>query len=262
MIKLSQVKYCMEMDDIIDIGKNEDHKYKIIDNKYIIDLPYEKKGEKEQFIINYMDYDYSTNKIYWWQKKIISHVLSKGFKKVIFNVYYENLDITIVKEFEHEIDYPKDIIMAGDYCKLCSKRKECKELNNAIIGDNAIGDIKNDAQLLNTLNMIQNKKKLIESIEEQLKLKLYDRIKDNGNKLQLVPMGIELSKKDINKDILKYSDAKNIEDGKLLNDDTVTVKVGKVKEILKKDKILASKVKFESVPFRSELQIDSIKSKI
>jgi hypothetical protein len=259
MTNLSKVKYCIEFDEGIEISDNKEGKYKIIDNKYIIDVKYDKIGDKEQFVVYSEDFDYATNKLYWWQKRLINYVLSKGFKKVIFKISYINLDIEIVKEFDSPIDYPQDVIMAGVYFKGCIKRKNCSELNNAIIGDNAVGELKNDAQLMNTLNMIQNKKKLIESIEDQLKEKLYKRIEENNNCLKLEQMGIELSRKDIDKDIIKYSIAKEIDGDKLLNDDTVTIKITKIKEILKKDKILASKIKFERAPFKKELQIDNIK---
>jgi hypothetical protein len=259
MTNLSKVKYCIEFDGGIEIGDNKDGKYKVIDNKYIIDVKYDKVGNKEAFKIYCEDTEYNTNKWYWWQKRLTNYVLEKGFKKVIWVITYINLDIEIVKEFDSPIDYPQDVIIAGDYCKGCIKRKECKELNNAIIGDNAVGELKNDAQLMNTLNMIQNKKKLIESIEEQLKEKLYKRIEENNNCLKLEQMGIQLSRKDIDKDSIKYSVAKEIENGKLLDDDVVTIKITKLKEKLKKDKILASKVIFERVPFKKELQIDNIK---
>lgn len=250
------MKYCKDLDTDFPIGDNTDGKYKIINDKYIMDFKYEKVGDKEEFIVFVDDYEYTTSKIYLFHRILINNIIGeKGYKKIIFRTNYINLDMQLDKVFDTVIDYPQEIMMAGEFCKDCIKRKYCLEVKNGFVGDVALGELKNDAQILNTLNLVSNRIKMLETAEEQLKAKLYDRIKESNNELVLPELGVKLSRNEITKDTISYTEANKIEG--IVNDLTVNMKVGEIKKIIKSDKIIASKIKFTSAPWKVQLEIKS-----
>jgi len=253
MINLTKVKYCPDLDDGTEVkGKDK----KVILKNYILDFKYEKEGDKDKFIIFCDDYDYSTSKLYMWQKIIINYVLGKGYKKVIFKINYVNLDLEHIKEFDKPIKYPEDRLMAGAYCQDCVNRKDCPELEEAFLGDfHMKTDNMNNEQLFNIFTLVSSRRKAVEEMEKQVKEIIYDKIEASGGTLPLTELGLELSKKEIEKDTITYEEARVLG---LADNNTVSVRIKPIKDILKKDKILASKVKFKKAPFRTELQIKNI----
>ena len=253
MIELTQVKYCCDLDEGKEFAKEE----KVILEKYVLDMKYEKVGGKDKFIIYYEDTDYNTSKFYLWQRIIINYVLSKGYKEVVFKINYVNLDIEKEKVFDKPVEYPDEKLLAGAYCHNCIKRKECSELKEAYLGNMHFEvDKGKPEQIFSALTMIQSRRKAMEETESQIKEILYEKIDNAPNKeLPFPSMGIALSKKETLKDTLSYTEALKLG---LVSDDTVNVLISMIKAKLKKDKILASKVKFSRAPFKTELDIKNI----
>lgn len=261
MNNITSMKFCSEFDEDIQIGNNTDNHVKVILDKYILNVRWETTGgdSRKVFIIYYDDMDYSTSKIFLFHRILIEYGLSKNYKQVIFRINYVNLDLQVEKVFSEPIGYPEYILMCGEYCEKCVKRKECKELKNAYLGDIIVGTLENDAQILSTYNIISNRRKALEATEEQLKVKLYNRILENANSLLIEDMGIILSKKITEKDTITYTAAKDLE---LVNDATCIMKVGEIKKIIAKDKTLSNKIKFVKVKMKEELCIEGTKKSL
>lgn len=256
MIELSKIKYCPDLDEGYEMKDNKDKKIKLIEKKYIIDVKYEKIGKKEVFIVYCDDYDYSTSKVYLWQRKLTNYVLGKGYKKIIFKINYVNLDLEHQLEFSKPIKYPEDRLLAGEYCKKCVNRKDCPELEEAFLGDfHMKTDTMNDEQLFNIYTLASSRKKAITEMEKQVKDIIYNKIDEKGGALILQKLGLALEKKKIEKDTITYEEARALG---LADNDTVSVKIKPIKDKMKEDKILASKVKFKKEPFRTELLLKNI----
>lgn len=256
MTNLTNVRHCGEMEQGIDIGDNSEGNIKVILEKYILDFKYEKSEDMSKFTIWWTDYDYSTKHLYLWQRIIINYIIDKGYKSVVFLISYPNIDLVdFIKEFTAKIDYPSDSLLAGNQCDKCIKRKECPELQNTYFGKHAFGEMKTDSQLFNTYNEVVSRRKALEKTEEGMKELLYNKILKANNRLELKEFGIYLTKKETPKDTLDF---KTAQENGLINEDTVTIKITAVKEILKKDKLLASKVKLVKAPFKNELDIKNM----
>lgn len=253
MIELSKIKYCPDLDEG---GEVKDSDKKVILKKYILDVKYKKINKKDKFIIFFDNYEYSTNKIYLWQKIITNYVLKRGYNTVIFKINYVNLDLEIEKKFSSPLLYPEERLMAGEYCKRCIYRKDCPELEETFLGDFYFKtEDMNDAQLFNIFTLINTRKRAIEASEKQVKEILYDKIEKNGGELVLPEIGVKLSRKKIEKDSITFLEAQALG---VADNDTVNMKISAIKSKLKKDKILASKIKFKKVPFRTELVLENI----
>jgi hypothetical protein len=252
MTKLSEMRYCIEY-ETDEIKQDSD---KII-NRFINDLKYDKGNDLDCFTVYCKDDEYSLDKMYLWQKIITNYVLKeKKYKKVKFVINYTNLDMEIAKEYDSEILYPMDNVLCGQYCTKCIKRKECKELSNTFMTDIVYPEIKNDAQLYGTLGIVQSKKKALELVEDEIKDKLYEKIAQNNGKLKIKEFGIQLERKEIEKDTLTYSEALKLD---LVDDNTVTVKVGEIKKKIKSNKTNIATIPFVKTPFRKELVVSNIK---
>jgi len=260
MIELTKVKYCAELDEGLNIGDNKDGHAKIMLDKYVLDfereIGYDKDGNKEKLTVFYKDYDHTTSRFYLWQKLLVNWLLDKGYKVVVFQTDYVNLDLQTSRSYTEKLQYPEERLMSGVYCQTCVKRNTCEELKEAYLGSMHFEiDKGNITQFYNAYTLISTRRKAIEETEKQMKDILYKRIDDNKGVLPLPLLGIKLFKKEIEKDVMTYSEARS---AGLANDKTCTVKVGEIKEELKKNKILASKIKFTKVPFRTELDIKNI----
>lgn len=260
MIELTKVKYCVELDEGLDIGDNKDGKIKIMLDKYVLDfdrqIVYDNTGNKEKLIVRYQDYDYTTSRFYVWQKLLVNWLISKGYRAVVFETDYVNLDVQTVRTYTEPLQYPEERLMAGVYCEKCVKRNECEELKETYLGNMHFEMNKgNMTQLFNAYTLISTRRKAIEETEKQMKDILYEQIDAHQGVLPLASLGIKLKKKEITKDTMTYTEALN---AGLADDKSCTVKISDIKAKLKNNKLLASKIKFTEVPFRTELEITNI----
>jgi hypothetical protein len=249
--------FCNEFEDNKEIGNNVDKHIEIID-RFINDIDCDKgNGDKELFIVKCKDNEYSTSRIYLWQRILIDYVIGKnGYNKIKFIIDYVNLEIEVIKEFDCVINYPEYRMLSGEYCKKCIKKDTCKELKDTFMMDLVYPEIANDDQLYSTLGVVQSKKNALDLVEKEIKERLYEKIKLNGGVLPLYILGIKLEKKEIQKDTLTYTEAKRLD---IANDETVSVRVTKVKDQLKEKHINISTIPFKKEPFKTEIMVNNLK---
>lgn len=260
MIELTKIKYCPELDEGLNIGDNTDGHVKVMLDKYVLDFEREivcdEAGNKEKLIVIYKDYDHTTSRFYLWQKLLVNWLIEKGYKAVVFQTDYVNIDVQTTRAYTDKLQYPEERLMSGVYCQTCIKREECPELKEAYLGSMHFEIDKGDiTQLFNAYTLISTRRKAIEETEKQMKDIIYERIDGNQGVIVMPKLGIKLLKKEINKDTLTYGEVRSLG---LADDSTCSVRITAVKDKLKKDKILASKVKFTVVPFRTELEIKNV----
>ncbi len=253
MTKLSDVKYCAEIEN----GCEPKEDSKIID-KYICDMTIDMVDKVVKITAHECGYD--INKIYLWHKIFVNEMLKRGCEKVIVETIYDNMDgYVCLKEYTEPLKFPNDIVVSGEYCKNCVKRTDCAEVKNTVSGILDIGSITNDAQLYQTYMMFGSRKKMIEEIEKELKKKLAEHMEENKGTLAMPEIGSELVEVKKEKDLIKYSAAKDI--AEIMNDDCVTMKVTEIKKVIKNNAELSKKVKFQKVPFQTEWNLVNINSK-
>jgi hypothetical protein len=213
-------------------------------NSNVSFLEYKVEGNR----IIYEDSGYSFYIIYQWQQELINKMLDE-FKEVILEIHYINIDFVKELVFKSDIDIYNGR-NCSTQCNSCLNRKDCIEYSNALESDTKMA-WKNNEQLYNAYILVNGKASYLQGLADELRENINKKIEESNNKLKLDELGLTLSINQTKKDAYPIDDL--IKD-KLLNDKTISLKIGEIKKLIKGNKEFEKKL--YKVDFQKKLVIE------